>query len=406
MIRREWLIVTGCLILVASAAAQESQPVEALRIAQSRVFQSALRAVTPSVVRIDTVGGALPTRGADEAGAFRQADGPTTGVIWRADGWILASSFNFIRNPSIITVSLADGRRFVAKLVAQDSLARLALLKIDAKELPAPVFAPLSELAPGQWVLAAGFGHGADTPAVCVGALSALHRMDDIAVQTDAKISPVNYGGPLFDIEGRLIGVCAPLSPNDDDLAGVEWYDSGIGFAVRCDYIARKIDRLMAGETLERGILGLILDDRQPVETWPLDELLPSDPADSSELQALENAQSPQSAPSSVPAEADSESPATTSAPQSRPARPPGLLVLRPPVGPAAEAGMQVGDVVTRIDDQDIVRTRDYRMAIARLAAGDEAKVTYWHNGDLKTFSLRLATREELRAAAEKQQQP
>src|SRR5256885_2038084 len=70
-------------------------------------------------------------------------------------------------------------------------------------------------------------------PSVSVGIVSALGRMYGKAVQTDAKVSPVNYGGPLVGIDGRVQGVLVPASPRgDSDAAGVEWYDSGIGFAI------------------------------------------------------------------------------------------------------------------------------------------------------------------------------
>lgn len=359
-----------------------------LRAAQTQVFQDALRRVTPSVVRIDTVGGAQPAQ-ADDPSAFRQADGPTTGVIWDADGWILTSSFNFIRNPLIITVTMADGRRFVAQVVAQDSLARLALLRIDATGLPTLPVLQRSELRSGQWALAAGFGHGGDAPAITLGAVSSTSRMAEIAVQTDAKISPANYGGPLFDIEGRLLGVCVPLAPSEDELAGVEWYDSGIGFAIHADYIAEKIDRLKGGESLQRGLLGIVFDNREPVESWSLDEPPGLDETAS---------EASQSAPTTAATSSAPAAPAPASA-ASRPARPPGLVIARPPVGPAAQSGLRMGDVVTRVDDREVLRGRDFRAALARRSAGDEVQVTYWRAGEASRVAVQTVTREQLRAA-------
>ena len=76
----------------------------------------------------------------------------------------------------------------------------------------------------------------AHKPNISVGIVSAVNRIWGKAIQTDAKISPTNYGGPLVDIAGRVLGVLVPLSPMaTDELAGVEWYDSGIGFAVPLD---------------------------------------------------------------------------------------------------------------------------------------------------------------------------
>ena len=118
----------------------------------------------------------------------------------------------------------------------------------------------------GQWTLVAGYGHGSGAPAVSVGILSALDRLDGRAVQTDAKTSPANYGGPLFDVEGRVIGVCVPKAGGDDEeIAGVEWYDSGIGFAIQADYIQQRLPRLKAGRDLQRGFMGVRFDSAAPV---------------------------------------------------------------------------------------------------------------------------------------------
>ena len=115
---------------------------------------------------------------------------------------------------------------------------RLALLKVDATDLPAPVWAEPDALQVGRWALAAGFGHGTSQPALNVGVISGLNRMAGLALQTDAKISPANYGGPLFDCDGRLLGICVPMGMGEDDIAGVEWYDSDTGFVITHDVIA------------------------------------------------------------------------------------------------------------------------------------------------------------------------
>src|SRR5207253_11404701 len=128
---------------------------------RASVVRAAVSRIAPSIVTIETVGGAQPNgeqppasrpSGMEPPGrggrqrhgqqpGFRVADGPTTGLIWSADGWIISSSFNFVRNPIVTTVLIADRgsgrpRRFVAKLVARDLIRRIALLKIDAPDLP------------------------------------------------------------------------------------------------------------------------------------------------------------------------------------------------------------------------------------------------------------------------------
>ena len=92
----------------------------------------------------------------------------------------------------------------------------------------------------GQWAIAVGRTFESDRTNMAVGILSALDRIWGKAIQTDAAVSPNNYGGPLVDIQGRVLGVLVPLSPEaTDEVAGVDWYDSGIGFAIPAEHIER-----------------------------------------------------------------------------------------------------------------------------------------------------------------------
>src|SRR5205085_6749092 len=124
----------------------------------------------------------------------------------------------------------------LAKIVATDKSKMLTLLKVDAKDLPVPDFVPTKDIKVGQWTLALGRALDTKTdlpPSMSVGIVSALGRIWNKAIQTDAKVSPVNYGGPIIDIAGRVQGIILPASPTgQDETAGFEWYDSGIGFAV------------------------------------------------------------------------------------------------------------------------------------------------------------------------------
>jgi serine protease Do len=101
-------------------------------------------------------------------------------------------------------------------------------------------------------------GYGSEDPAVSAGIVSATGRISGKAVQTDANTSPANYGGPLLDVEGRVIGICVPLSPQGQGAdAGVEWYDSGIGFAVPLFGSEEWLEQLKAGKTIQPGKLGV-----------------------------------------------------------------------------------------------------------------------------------------------------
>ncbi|MCH7872205.1 MAG: trypsin-like peptidase domain-containing protein [Planctomycetes bacterium] len=333
----------------AGALAQDTPSSVGLYRAQQDVFRAAINTINPSIVRIQTIGGALPVRRSQDgkrAGVlFRQADGPTTGVIWSADGYIITSSFNFLRDPRVITVTLHDGRTLLARLIARDRPARLALLKVEADHpLPVPRIAESDKLRPGQWALAAGHGFGSRNPAMSVGIISALNRKGGLAVQTDAKVSPANYGGPLFDIEGALIGVCVPMGQGEDETAGIEWYDSGISFAVHTNRIRAQFERLKRGEDVQRGLMGVILDNSD------------SDPR--------------------------------------------GVPIMAPPVGPAAAAGLQEGDLITTIDGQPTPTYALLKRALSQKAAGDAALIGFLREGRQEETGLTLVRREELNPPA------
>jgi serine protease Do len=240
---------------VRSALPQEPPP-DGLRLAP-KVFRAAVERIKPCLVTIEAFGGIGPSAGNAKRGSSisQPGDGPTTGLVISSDGYIITSTFNFIRKPPIITVILPDGSRKVAKIMGRDETCKLCVLKVDGvTNLTVPEWAPGKENRVGQWAISVGVGYGGHQPAVSVGIISALARISGKAVQTDANISPANYGGPLVDLQGRVIGICSPLSPNAQDaLAGVEWYDSGIGFAVPLEGRDSHLARMKAGETLLPG---------------------------------------------------------------------------------------------------------------------------------------------------------
>ena len=237
----------------------------------SKAFRAAVAKALPSIVTIETYGGVrapaaprTPPRGPRRrrrrmAPVAKPGEGPTTGLIVSADGGILTSTFNFLRKPPIITVVLADGARHVARLLGRDDTRKLCLLKIDGvRGLPVAAHAPRAQLRVGQWAISVGYGYGGEQPAISTGILSALARISGKAVQTDANISPANYGGPLLDVDGRVIGVCVPLSPREQGTAGgAAWYDSGIGFAIPTAGLEPIVEQLRQGKVLRPGRLGI-----------------------------------------------------------------------------------------------------------------------------------------------------
>ena len=239
-------------------AAQVAQDSEQLLEKEQIAFRAAVKAVANSVVQIETFGGL------ERVGQELVAEGPTTGTILSSDGWIISSLFSFRAQPASILVSMPNGKRAAARIVARDFSRELVLLKIDdVSDLPVPAVCPTSEVTVGQWAIALGKTYDNKSVSQSVGIISALGRAYDKAIQCDAKISPVNYGGPLVDLQGRVIGILAPISPGaflEGDSS--ELYDSGIGFAIPMQDILDRLKRMQAGENIRSGKLGVVAADQ------------------------------------------------------------------------------------------------------------------------------------------------
>jgi serine protease Do len=299
-------------------------PVQLGDLLAPKAFRAAARRVLPTMVTIESFGGVLGAgaKKGQMAGIRMPGEGPTTGVILSSDGYIVTSTFNFLKKPPIITVVLPDGSRKVANLLGSDETRKLCLLKVEGVQgLPVPEFAPRSQIRVGQWAVALGVGFGDDEPAYSAGIISAVNRIQGRAVQTDANLSPANYGGPLIDLEGRIIGICVPLSPQSREVAsGVEWYDSGIGFAVPLDGAEELLTRLKAGEVIKPGRLGI---QAQPT-----------------------------------------------------PDQKPGAIVAKVMPGSAAEtAGLKDQDRILKIDDEEVLDATHLVVLVNKHVAGEELKL-------------------------------
>lgn len=313
-------------------ATGDEQPLE---LAEEQVFKLAMAKVAPSVVRIETVGGL------EQVGDVLTSTGPTTGVVVSESGDIITSSFNFLSQPASILVTLPDGQRFPAKQIANDKLRMLTLIRIEASQLPVPVAAPKQDIKVGEWSIALGRTYGGDTPSVSVGIISALERVWGKAIQTDAKISPVNYGGPLVDTSGRVQGILVPLSPTaQDDTAGVEWYDSGIGFAIPFEDVLRVVPLLQQGTDIVPGLMGISF--RFP------------------------------DAPGAL-----------------------AIIEKVRPGSPAAVAGLKVGDAIEAAQGKPATKVAQVRHIVGQLAAGEGLALGARREGELQSFQLTLASRLE-----------
>lgn len=263
-------MVAGLLLSLNLRAADD------VDLLEQQAFQAAVARVAPSVVRIETVGGL------EKVGKVLFGTGPTTGLVVGEDGYIISSAFNFINQPTSILVQLPDGTRKPAQRVATDHNRMLVLLKIETeKPLPVPQFAATDEIQVGEWAIGIGRAFESDRPNVSVGILSAVNRIWGKAIQADTAISPNNYGGPLVDLGGQVLGVLVPMSPDrNEEIAGVEWYDSGIGFAIPGEDVQRVIARLKAGKDLHPGVAGLQLtSDNLPIAEPVIAGARPNSPA-------------------------------------------------------------------------------------------------------------------------------
>ena len=194
----------------------------------------------------------------------REAQSLGSGFIISADGYIVTNNHVVSaggRGAAVesITVTLPDKREFPAKLIGRDAASDLALLKIESSNLPFVAFGDSTKAQVGDWVMAIGnpFGLGGT---VTAGIVSALHRTGngqyDRLIQTDASINFGNSGGPMFDLNGNVIGINSQiLSPSGGNV--------GIGFAIPSEQAKPIIDTLKSGGSVQRGYLGVRL---QPID--------------------------------------------------------------------------------------------------------------------------------------------
>ncbi len=233
------LTVGVCVSIPADSTGQTLPETSSAKISLGiqSVFLSIRDQLAPSLVRLETMGG-MEQIGSPAAG-FRKPVRVSTGVWATEDGFLFASAAAFAHEPNAVIAVTSDGRRFPARLVSTDFRRKIALLKIDAPKngvpmrFQVPEAVPVSEMRPGQKILAFGRVLDPEVPSLSVGILSGKNRQYGMAIQTDAHVSPANYGGPMTDLDGRVLGILTPFGMGPNELVtGMELYDSGIGFAI------------------------------------------------------------------------------------------------------------------------------------------------------------------------------
>ena len=262
-----------------------------------------------------------------------------SGVIVTKDGYILTNN-HVVDNADEVKVSLPDEREFTAKVVGKDPKSDIAVLKIDAKNLPAIEIANSENIAVGDLVLAVGnpFGVG---QTVTMGMVSATGRGNlgldyEDFIQTDAAINPGNSGGALVDAEGRLIGINTAILSRSGG-------NQGIGFAVPVNLARMVMESLIKDGRVVRGFMGVNIQDVTPRLAREFD--LKDDFS--------------------------------------------GVIVADvTPNSPAQKAGIKSGDVLLEFNGKPVRDTRHLKLQVAQTAPGTKVPVKVLRDGEQKTLEL------------------
>jgi serine protease Do len=267
--------------------------------------------------------------------------GMGSGFIVGADGIIMTNA-HVVKDASEVTVKLTDRREYRAKVLGSDPKTDIAILKIDARNLPVVTLGSTKNLEVGEWVLAIGSPFGFDNT-VTAGVVSAKGRSlpDDSAVpfiQTDVAVNPGNSGGPLFNARGEVVGINSQIYSRSGGYQGVS-------FAIPVDVAVRVKDQIVAHGKVEHARLGVTVQE--------VNQTL----ADSFHLQ-----------------------------------RPEGALVASVEKGsPAEKAGLQAGDVIHSANGQPVVASGDLPAIVGQSVPGDRIQLQVWRNGKDVNVQAQLA---------------
>jgi serine protease Do len=270
--------------------------------------------------------------------------GSGSGFIVGADGIVLTNA-HVVSGADEVTVKLTDQREFRAKVLGSDAATDVAVLKIEAKNLPVVTLGNPAETRVGDWVVAIGTPYGLDNT-VTSGIVSAKSRSlpgDGVVpfIQTDAAVNPGNSGGPLFNLAGEVVGINSQIFSRSGGFQGV-------AFAIPIDVAMNVAEQIRETGKVAHGRLG--------VTVQPVDQAL----ADSFGMPG-----------------------------------PKGALVGSVQKGsPAAKAGIEPGDVIISFGGKGIARSSDLPYSVAATKPGSKVKLEVWRNGDTKSLEVEVGTRE------------
>ncbi len=268
-----------------------------------------------------------------------------SGIIISPDGYIVTND-HVIDSATQIRVTLNDRRVFPAKLIGVDKLNDLAVIKIDAKNLPSVAWGDSTKLHPGQTVLAFGSPFGYFQFSVTRGIVSALDRPNPYSddprkpgdfIQTDAAINPGNSGGPLVDAHGELVGINTFIISDNGSFAGA-------GFAIPSRIVRASAESIIKDGTVHHGYLGISMNDVTP---------------DNSSFFNLPDAT--------------------------------GAIVSQvTPDSPAGRAGLKSGDVLRELNGSKIVNGSALQVAVSQIAPGNEIKLGILRDGKPETIDVKV----------------
>ena len=359
-LRLFWLAVLASVLVLAQAIAAQARP-ESLAPLAEKISPSVVNITTSTTVEGRTGPQGIVPEGSPFEDFFREfqdrngegnrprrSSALGSGFVISEDGYVVTNN-HVIDGADEILIEFFDGKELKASVVGTDPNTDIALLKVEADApLPFVPFGDSDTARVGDWVIAMGnpLGQGFS---VSVGIVSARNRAlsgtyDDY-IQTDAAINRGNSGGPLFNMEGEVIGVnTAILSPNGGSI--------GIGFSMASNVVTKVVDQLQKYGETRRGWLGVRIQDVTP---------------DVAEAMGLADAR--------------------------------GALITDVPDGPAKDAGLLAGDVILNFDGVDVADTRGLVRQVGNTEVGKAVRVLVHREGSTQTFRVTLGRREEAEAA-------
>lgn len=273
-----------------------------------------------------------------------------SGFIISSDGYILTNA-HVIDGADEVTVRLTDKREFKAKVIGADKRTDVALIKIEAKNLPAVKLGELEQLRVGEWVIAIGSPFGFDN-SVTAGIVSAKGRslpQENYVpfIQTDVAVNPGNSGGPLFNMKGEVVGINSQIYSRSGGYMGVS-------FAIPIDVAMEVQSQLRAHGKMSRGRLGVVIQE------------ITKDLAESLGL-----------------------------------AKPIGAAVSGVEKGgPAEKAGIEPGDVILKFDGKTVNNSADLPRMVGSTKPGTRSTLQVWRKGATRDIALTVGEAEEEKAAA------